>query len=69
MQATLPADAHFHDKLSSDWDNLKGQCHEIFCFRFFYESSSPQANLPPVSTTLTANFATGTTGFIDTGGK
>ncbi len=22
---------------------LKGQCHEIFCFRFFHESPSPQA--------------------------
>jgi hypothetical protein len=21
---------------------LKGQCHEIFCFRFFHESSSPK---------------------------
>jgi hypothetical protein len=21
---------------------LKGQCHEIFCFRFFYESPSPK---------------------------
>ncbi len=23
------------------WDGLKGQCHEIFCFWFFYESVSP----------------------------
>jgi hypothetical protein len=28
--------------------SLKGQCHEIFCFRFFHESSSPK----PLKTTL-----------------
>jgi hypothetical protein len=30
-------------------------------------STSPVANLPPVSTTLAVNFATGTAGVVDTG--
>ncbi len=30
---------------------------------------TPMANLPPVSTTLAANFATSTAGIVDTGGK
>jgi hypothetical protein len=74
------------------FEALKGQCHEIFCFRFFHESCStkpPKILLgsfgifskirrdirkyskyaPPVSTTLAANFATGTIGVVDIGGK
>jgi hypothetical protein len=27
---------------------LKGQCHEIFCFWFFYESVSPQPQSVPL---------------------
>ncbi len=52
---------------------LKGQCHEIFWFRFFHESSSPRLvkitlgpfqilskiRLPVVSTTLAANLSAG----------
>jgi hypothetical protein len=71
--------------------HLKGQCQEIFCFRFFHESSSPQApeNIirvvsnfflkieeiftsqgePQVSTSPAANFASGTTDVVATGGK
>ncbi len=32
-------------------------------------STTPVVNLPPVSTTLAANFATSTAGVVDTGGK
>jgi hypothetical protein len=32
-------------------------------------STTPAENLPPVSTTLAANFATGTAGVVDTGAK
>jgi hypothetical protein len=32
-------------------------------------STTPVANLPPVSMTPAANFATGTTGVVDTGGQ
>jgi hypothetical protein len=28
--------------------HLKGQCHEIFCFWFFYESVSPQPQSVPL---------------------
>jgi hypothetical protein len=38
------------------WAVIKGQCHEIFYFRFF-------------STTPAANLATGTAGVVDTGGN
>ncbi len=55
---------------------LKGQYHEIFCFRFFSWIIFPQApennivvisNLPPVSMALAANFATSTAGVVNTG--
>ncbi len=73
---------------------LKGQCHEIFCFWFFswisfpqapeypirtvsnfsensrrYLPTTPVANLPPVSTTLAAKFATSFASVVDTSGK
>jgi hypothetical protein len=68
MQAILPADVHYHDKLSSDCDNLRGQCHEIF------NSGSFMDNLPPNKFSTAVNLTGGkfchsTTGFIDTGGK
>jgi hypothetical protein len=34
-------------KTAAKW-NLKGQCHENFCFRFFHETSSPK----PLNITL-----------------
>jgi hypothetical protein len=43
---------------------LKGPMSRDFCFRFFF-SCFPQ----PLSTTPPANFATGTAGVVDTGGK
>jgi len=36
---------------------------------FTSEGAPPVENLPPVSTTPAPNFATGTTGVLDTGGK
>ncbi len=58
-----------------------GQCHEIFCFRFFswifndtggklpLVLTTPAANLPRVSTTPAANFATSSPCVGDTAGK
>jgi hypothetical protein len=34
-----------------------------------YLSTTPVANLPQLSTTMAANFATSTAGVVDTGGK
>jgi hypothetical protein len=50
--------------------HLKEQCHEIFDFRFFYESVSltPVENLPPVSTTPAVPMAKFATVVVDTGG-
>jgi hypothetical protein len=56
--------------------SLKGQCHEIFCFRFFHESFSPK----PLKITLGSfrifskirgdiRKSRCTTGIRDTGGK
>jgi hypothetical protein len=62
---------------------LKGQCHEIFCFWFFYESIFPQPQSIPLgpfrifskscgdirSSRLTTRVAVFATGVSDTGGK
>jgi hypothetical protein len=61
-------------------ETLKGQCHEIFDFRFSTCISFPKpliiplaltpvANLPPVSTTLEKLVDKFAAGVIDTGGK
>jgi hypothetical protein len=74
--ATFPTLLLSHYRLS-----LKGQCHEIFClpkplsiplgpFRIFWKIAEIFiAQLPPVSTTPPANFATSFTSVVDTGGK
>ncbi len=43
---------------------LKGTVSRDFLLQVFFMN-----HLPPVSTTLVANFATGTAGVVDTGGK
>ncbi len=55
---------------------LKGQCHEIFCFWFFYESVSPQPQSVPLGPFRIFSKIRGdirksrcTTGVNDTGGK
>ncbi len=55
---------------------LKGQCHEIFCFCFFYESVSPQPQSIPLGPFRFFSKIRGdirksrcTTGVNDTGGK
>jgi hypothetical protein len=55
---------------------LKGQCHEIFCFWFFYESVSPQPQSIPLGPFQIFSKIRGdirksrcTTGVNDTGGK
>jgi hypothetical protein len=55
---------------------LKGQCHEIFCFLFFYESVSPQPQSVPLGPFRIFSKIRGdirksrcTTGVNDTGGK
>jgi hypothetical protein len=55
---------------------LKGQCHEIFCFWFFYESVSPQPQSIPLGPFRIFSKIRGdirksrcTTGVNDTGGK
>ncbi len=62
---------------------LKGQCHKIFCFRFFHESSFPKplriklgpflffSKIPKDIRSIndTVNFPTSTAGVVDTGGK
>jgi hypothetical protein len=55
---------------------LKGQCHEIFCFWFFYESVSPQPQSIPLVPFRIISKSRGdicssrlTTGVADTGGK
>ncbi len=55
---------------------LKGQCHEIFCFWFFYESVSPQPQSIPLRPFQIFSKIRGdihssrlTTGVADTGGK
>ncbi len=55
---------------------LKGQCHEIFCFWFFYESVSPQPQRIPlvpfrIFSKIRGNICKSrcTTGVKDTGGK
>jgi hypothetical protein len=55
---------------------LKGQCHEIFCFWFFYESVSPQPQSIPLKHFQIFSKIRGdirssrlTTGVADTGGK
>ncbi len=50
-------------------DGLKGPCHEIFDFRFFFRKSVSPKSLPPVSTTLAKMVAKFATGVFDTGGK
>ena len=47
----------FHRSLFYLFLSLKGQCHEIFCFRFFYELSSPKP--PENSIGVTSNFFRG----------
>ncbi len=56
--------------------NLKGQCHEIFCFWFFYESVTPQPQSIPLGPFRIFSKIRGdirssrlTTGVADTGGK
>ena len=56
--------------------NLKGQCHEIFCFWFFYESVSPQPRSIPLGPFQIFSKICGdirksrcTTGINDTDGK
>jgi len=56
--------------------NLKGQCHEIFCFWFFHESVSPQYQSIPFRPFRIFSKIRGdiresscTTGVNDTGGK
>ncbi len=58
------------------WAPLKGQCHEIFCFCFFYESVSPQPQSIPLGPFQIFSKIRGdirksrrTTGVNDTGGK
>ncbi len=55
---------------------LKGQCHEIFCFWFFYESVSPQPQSVPLGPFRSFSTIRGdirksscTTGINDNGGK
>ncbi len=55
---------------------LKGQCHEIFCFWFFYESDSPHPQIIPLGPFRIFSKIRGdirkswcTTGINDTGGK
>ncbi len=55
---------------------LKGQCQEIFCFWFFYESVSPQPQSVPLGPFRIFSKSSGdigssrlTTGVADTGGK
>jgi hypothetical protein len=55
---------------------LKGQCHEIFCFWFFYESVSPQPQSVPLGPFRIVSNIRGdirksrcTTGVNDSGGK
>jgi hypothetical protein len=56
--------------------NLKGQCHEIFCFWFFHESVSPKPLSIPLGPFRIFSEIRGdirssrlTTGINDTGGK
>ncbi len=56
--------------------HLKGQCHEIFCFWFFYESVSPQPQSIPLGLFRIFSKIRGdirksrcTNGVNDTGGK
>ncbi len=57
-------------------EGLKGQCHEIFDFSFFYESVSPKPlSLPLWSFRIFSKIRRDirssrcTTGVVDTGGK
>ncbi len=65
LEISICSNSHNLLHISSNSRNpLKGQCHEIFCFRFFSWIAFPQApdnniriisNLPPVSLTPVAN--------------
>jgi hypothetical protein len=46
--------------------HLKGQCHEIFCYRFFHESPSPK---PLIITVGSFRMFSKIRGINDTGGK
>jgi hypothetical protein len=59
---------------------LKGQCHEINCFKFATSVNNTgvkfaagvnyiDANLPPVLKTPVENFSTDTAGILDVGGR
>ncbi len=65
-----------HCRLPLNYNCLEGQCHKIFCFRFFHESVSPQPQSIPIRPfqiflrKLEEIFASQVaTGINDTGGK
>ncbi len=79
-QATLRQQTHteYHTETENlqSKTTLKGQCHEFFCFWFFYESVSPQPPSIPLGPFRIFSKSRGdirssrlTTGVADTGGK